>query len=125
MRIQHLAAATIVAVHPALAEQTWIVACQGGSDSQYTQTIGGEGHFSVANGNGTYTSIPLKQTFYNGSIVCGVSGAQSASQIAEVCADTDRNAIAVLSPTQVAKGVAPENATIYCSASVSVHQDKK
>jgi len=121
MRTMFLAAAAILVAGPAMAQQTWIAACQGGKDAQYTQTVDGQGSFNIANGDGTYATVPVKQTFYNGAIVCGATGAKGESQIAEVCADTNRNVIAVMSTAQISKGVLPENATIYCEASVSVH----
>ncbi|HUO99223.1 MAG TPA: hypothetical protein VMU01_11170 [Rhizomicrobium sp.] len=115
-----LAAAAISAVPAFAARQTWIAACQGGQDTQYTQTLGGDGHLNIANGDGTYTTFPVKQAFNNGAIVCGTTGATGKSQIAEVCADTNRDALAVMSPGQMARHLRPQDATIYCSASVSI-----
>ncbi len=121
MRALLLCAAAVLTAAPALGQQAWIAACQGGKDAQYVQTIGGDGHFNVPNADGTYASIPVKQSFDNGAIVCGTTGARGASQIAEVCADSNRNAIAVMSPAQMARHLPPEDATLYCNAEVSVH----
>jgi len=113
--------AMIATAEAASAQQVWISACQDGKDAQYTQTIDGKGSFNLPNGDGTFTVIPVKQSFYNGAIVCGSTGVQNASQIGQVCADTNRNVIAVMSSTDIAKHLAPQDAAIYCSASVSVH----
>ena len=121
MRAILLCAAAIVTATPALAQQAWIAACQGGKDAQYTQTIDGTGYFNVANGNGTYTTIPVKQAFYDGDVVCGLTGADQPPQIGEVCADRKRNAIAMMTKAEMRDGDNPEIAPIYCSARVSVH----
>ena len=121
MRVLLLAAALATATQAAGAQQTWISACQDGNDVQYIQTIDGVGSFNLPNGDGTFTTIAVKQSFYDGAIVCGATGSRNASQIAQVCADTDRNVISVLSPVQAARRLPPQNATIYCNASVNIH----
>ena len=121
MRMLLIAAALAVAGQRAQAQQTWISACQGGNNAQYTQIIDGKGSFNLPNGDGTFTTIPVQQSFYDGAIVCGATGSQNESQIAQVCADTDRNVISVLSPVQAAKRLPPQNATIYCNANVNIH----
>ena len=121
MRFSLIVAAMVVTAQGASAQQVWISACQDGKSAQYTQTIDGAGHFNLPDGDGGFTTIPLKQTFYNGAIVCGSTGVQNASQIGEVCSDTDRNVIAVMSPAQIARHLQPQDATIYCNASVNIH----
>jgi opacity protein-like surface antigen len=122
MRALFLSAAVALAA-PAAYATDWIAICYG-QDAQYTQTIGGAGYIHVGNGDGTYNTQKLKQTYYDGKIICGSAdpnAPRSADNIAEVCANKTKNTISVMYGSDVAKGLKPENATPYCNARVSVH----
>ena len=113
-------AALITAV-PAWAGQIWTAACQNGNDAQYVQTIDGAGRFSTPNGDGTYTSLLVNQGFYDSKIVCAVTGVNNKDKIGEVCADTNRSAITVLSVDQLEKHTKPQDAAVYCKAVIGIH----
>ena len=113
-------AALITAV-PAWAGQIWTAACQNGNDAQYVQTINGAGRFSTPNGSGTYTSLAVNQSYYDGKVVCALTGVKNADKIGEVCADTDRGTITVLSVDQLDKHAKPQDAAVYCKAAITIH----
>ncbi len=129
MRALFLAAAlamfssATLAVEPKPAEQNWIGICFG-EDAQYTQTIGGTGYFHVGNGDRTYDTQKLVQSFYDGNMVCAVpdpKAPRAASNIAEICANRATKTISVLyqSDTQT-KMVIPKNALPYCKARIEI-----
>lgn len=131
MRIAYLAAAVaaIAAIQPAAAaaatkaEKTVIAICFT-EDTQYTQTIGGQGFFHVSNHNGTYDTQKLVQTVYDGTTVCAVpdpKAPRANSDIAMVCANLKDKMVSVLyrRDTQT-KMVRPANALPYCKARIDV-----
>jgi hypothetical protein len=105
------------------AEQNWIAVCFG-EDAQYMQTIGGKGFFHVSNGNRTYDTQKLVQSFYDGNMVCAIpdeKAPRANSGIAEICADKTAKTISVLYLRDTnAKRVIPKNATLYCKARIDV-----
>ncbi len=120
-----LAAAAFAAFSSAAsaAEQNWIAVCFG-EDAQYMQTIGGAGFFHVSNGDRTYDTQKLVQSFYDGNTVCSVpdeKAPRANSAVAEVCADKKAKTISVLYLRDTnAKRVIPKNATLYCKARIDV-----
>ncbi len=122
-----LAAATFAALSSAAfaapAEQNWISVCFG-EDAQYMQTINGPGYFHVSNGNRTYDTQKLVQSFYDGNMVCAIpdeKAPRANSAIAEICADKAAKTISVLYLRDTnAKRVIPRNATLYCKARIDV-----
>lgn len=108
---------------PAAAEQTWISICFG-EDTQYTQTVGGAGYFHVGNGDRTYDTQKLVQSFYDGTTICATpdpKAPRAASNIALICANKVEKTISVLyqRDTQT-KMVLPKNALPYCRARIDV-----
>jgi|GEM_PF-1050808 len=104
-------------------EVTWIGICFG-EDTQYTQTINGPGFFHVGNGDRTYDTQKLVQSFYDGKTVCATpnpKAPRASSGVAEVCANLDTKYISVLyqRDTQT-KMVIPKNALPYCKARIDV-----
>ncbi len=105
------------------AGQTWIGVCYG-EDTQYTQTVGGAGYFHVGIGNHRYDTQKLKQSYYDGTVVCAVpdpKAPRAESNVAEVCADRTKKTISVLyrNGTQT-KTAVPHNAQLYCKARINV-----
>lgn len=105
---------------PAEAGAVWSASCTG-MDVQYLQTIGGDGFLHLGNPDGSYTTIKLKQSYFNGKVVCGTSGKAGPNQIAAVCADNQAQVIRLVYGSQVAKGIKPENTATYCEAQVTVN----
>ncbi len=135
MRLLFIAAAIAALAGPACAakstppkpattaEQTWIAICFG-EDTQYTQTISGNGFFHVGNGDRTYDTQKLVQSFYDGNTVCAVpdpKAPRAMSDIALICADRNAKTVSVLyrRDTQT-KMVRPSNAEPYCRARIDV-----
>jgi len=117
-----LAAATLAALAPAAGAEDWIAVCYG-RDAQYTQTIGGEGYFHVGNGDRTYDTQKLLQSFHDGNRVCGTADTRApraSSGISEVCADKANKTVSVMFLSETGKRITPENATLYCQARISV-----
>ena len=108
---------------PAPVEQTWIGICFG-EDTQYTQTVGGAGYFHVGNGDRTYDTQKLVQSFYDGTTICAIpdpKAPRATSAIAEVCANKTTKFISVLYQRDtVTKMVLPKNANPYCKARIDV-----
>ena len=121
MRLMLLAAG--LALTSAANAADWIAVCFG-QDSQYTQTINGSGYFHIANGNGTYDTQKLVQSYYDGNIVCGTvdpKAPQAMSEVAEVCADKVKKTVTVMTlADDVGKKITPQNAHVYCSARIDV-----
>jgi hypothetical protein len=105
------------------AEQNWISVCFG-EDAQYMQTIGGQGFFHVGNGDRTYDTQKLVQSFYDGNMVCAIpdeKAPRASSAIAEICADKTAKTISILYLRDTnTKRVIPKNATLYCKARIDV-----
>ncbi len=104
-------------------EQTWIGICFG-EDTQYTQTVGGPGYFHVGNGDRTYDTQKLVQSFYDGTSICATpdpKAPRASSNIALICANKTTRVISVLyqRDTQT-KMVLPKNAAPYCRARIDV-----
>src|SRR5512142_1085982 len=108
---------------PPAAEKTWIAICFG-EGAQYTQTIGAAGYFHVGNGDRTYDTQKLMQTYYDGNKVCAVpdpKASRASSDIAMICADRNAKTVSVLyrRDTQT-KMVRPSNTLPYCRARIDV-----
>ncbi len=99
----------------------WTAACQD-QQIQYQQIVGAEGYLHVSHGDGTYTTVKLKQSFLDRKMVCAsVPAKVGASEIATVCADSDHQTIRVLKGADLAKGVKPQQAPVFCQAVVNVN----
>lgn len=96
----------------------WTAICRGDKDASYTQTVGGDGVFNQAIGDGTYQSWPLKQTFYNGKIVCGAVA--SPDRLAQVCADNENQTI-FYKMRDPKKPQSPLKDAFFCKALVKIH----
>ncbi|HUO99222.1 MAG TPA: hypothetical protein VMU01_11165 [Rhizomicrobium sp.] len=123
MRLLLIAAGFALSTCAASAED-WIAVCFG-QDTQYTQTINGPGYFHVANGNGTYDTQKLVNSYHDGNMVCGTvdpKAPKALSEIAEVCADKANKYISVMTlADDVGKKITPQNSHVYCQARVSVY----
>jgi hypothetical protein len=110
---------------PAKAETTWISICFG-EDAQYTQTINGPGFFHVGNGDRSYQTQKLVQSFYDGNMVCGVpdpKAARATTDIALICADKNTKMISVMyGRDKGSKPATPANALPYCKARIDALQ---
>jgi hypothetical protein len=106
---------------PAQAAGLWTSACQD-RQIQYQQIVGGDGFIHADNGNGTYTTVKLKQSYLKGKMICGtVPGKVADDETATVCADQEHQTIRVLRGADVKKGTKPEKAIVLCSAVVNVN----
>jgi hypothetical protein len=115
-----LVMALLAATVPAEAGM-WTAACQD-QQVQYQQITGAEGYLHVSHGDGTYRTVKLKQSFLDSKMVCGsVPAKVRANDIATVCADSDGQTIRILRGADLAKGVKPEKAPLFCQAVVNVH----
>jgi len=112
-----IASALCAAAAPAQAP-FWTAICRGEKDANYTQTVGGDGVFNQGLGDGTYQTLPVKQTTYDGNVVCGA--AAGASQVAQVCADNAKQVI-VVKIHDAKHPKAPLQAMVYCKALVKIH----
>ena len=123
MRMLVLAAALAVLMPSAANAQTWLAQCRGDKELQYNQKIGGDGTLSVPVGDGTYQSLPLKQTFYDGKMVCGATDpkAAAANSIAQVCADKAHQNIRLKYREANAKGARGEKDVVYCDALINAY----
>jgi hypothetical protein len=124
MRVLSLAFALLALTTAAsAAEQNWIAVCFG-EDAQYMQTIGGKGYFHVANGDRTYDTQKLVQSYYDGNMVCGIpdeKAPRATSDIALICANKTTKMVSVLYRRDtVTKMVRPSNALPYCKARIDV-----
>jgi hypothetical protein len=96
----------------------WTAICRGETDANYEQTVGGTGVFNTGNGDGSYATWTLHQTFYDGNTVCGaVKGSENLTQ---VCADNNRQVI-ILKTRDPKRPKAPMVAHDYCRALVKIH----
>jgi hypothetical protein len=125
MRALVLVAALAALSSAAQAEDNWISVCFG-EDAQYMQTIGGKGFFHVANGDRTYDTQKLVQSFYDGNKVCGIpdeKAPRANSDIALICADKTTRMVTVLYRRDTnTKMVRPANALPYCKARIDILQ---
>lgn len=111
----------LAAMAPAAEAGLWTSACQD-QQIQYQQITGADGYVHVAHGDGTYTTVKLKQSFLDKKMVCGTVPAKVApDEIATVCADSDNQTIRVLKGADVAKGVKPDKAPVFCQAVVNAN----
>jgi hypothetical protein len=105
------------------AEVTWIAICFG-EDAQYTQTIGGAGYFHLGTGQRSYQTQKLVQISYDGNQVCAVADPKAPhadSNVALICANLAAKTISLMSDsTAETKRVAPQNATVFCTARIDV-----
>ncbi len=115
-----LVMALLAATVPAEAGM-WTAACQD-QQIQYQQITGAEGYLHVSQGDGTYRTVKLKQSFLDAKMVCGsVAAKVGASDIATVCADSDAQTLRVLMGADLAKGIKPDKAPVFCQAVVNVN----
>lgn len=111
----------IAATMPAAQAGIWTAACMD-QQVEYQQIVGAEGYVHAAIGDGSYTTVKLKQSFLNNTMICGSVNAKVAGgEIATVCADSETQTIKVIKGAQLAKGMKPEDAPVYCSAVVNVN----
>jgi hypothetical protein len=126
MTMRCFALAALLAMQAARAD-IWVSTCTA-RDLQYNQTIGGKGIVHIGNGDGTYQSVRLTQTFYDGTSVCGTTDTGQQEPfipLAEICASRSRDSIYVL--TKPAKGKDQSGAmteTPFCRAQITVLEDK-
>ena len=123
MRTLVLIAALAALSSAAQAEENWISVCFG-EDSQYMQTVGGSGFFHVSNGNHTYDTQKLVQSYYDGNKVCAIPDEKAPhanSDIALICADKTTKMVSVLYRRETnTKMARPSNALPYCRARIDV-----
>ena len=128
MRTFLISLSFLCAMSTGAAAEVWIAICQDGQNLQYNQTVGGAG-FLYLKGNqqasGGYQIARLRQTFFNGTAICGTvpgngtgSAATGGNPITQVCANRSRNTIYIKykHPTEDR----PFESTVYCSARVDV-----
>jgi hypothetical protein len=122
MRGLSIAVVAAAALAPAAQAGLWTASCTDRDGVQYVQTIGGDGYLHYGRGDGTFTTVKLKQSFYDGKVVCGSVPAKPApGEIAAICADEEKQTIRVETGAYLAKGVEPEAAPVYCPAVVSAN----
>ena len=115
-----LAAVTMAAL-PAQAEDVWSAACYGQNNFQYIQTIGGAGYVHFPNGDGSFSSVKLKQVYYNGNVVCGATVTKPGPKdIGGICADNQNQKVRIEYGVQISHGVRPADVATYCDAQVTV-----
>ena len=115
--------AAAVAGAPAQAAAVWSAACYGQNSVQYLQTIGGDGYLHWDNGSGSYTTIKLKQVYFDGKVVCGATTTKPGSKdIGGICADNENQKIRLQYGVQIANGIKPQQVAAYCDAQVTVTQ---
>ena len=117
-----LAFAAALAVQAAPAE-TWVSVCTV-KDLQYNQTIGGKGTLLIGQGDGTYQSIKLTQTFFDQVAVCGTPDTGQPAPVipaTQICANRSRDSIYLL--TRNAKGPPGAQETPYCEATITIVDD--
>jgi len=116
-----LALAAFVALTSGAEAALWTAACNDEKQLQYQQIIGQEGYLHQGS-NGSYETIKLKQSYFDGKIVCGSVAAKAGpNEVAAICADNAGQLIRVLTGAQLAKGMRPEKAPVYCRATVSAN----
>lgn len=96
----------------------WTAICRDARDANYTQNIGGMGTLNQGLGDGSYQSVAVKQTSYDGKTVC--AAAQGAAAFAQVCADNERQIIYFKLRDQK-HPKAPLQDAFYCRALVKIH----
>lgn len=96
----------------------WTAICRDERDANYTQSIGGAGTLNQGLGDGSYQSVAVKQTLYDGKKVC--AAATGAASFAQVCADNERQIIYFRLRDQK-HPKAPLQDAFYCRALVKVH----
>jgi hypothetical protein len=108
------------ALLPAAQAGMWVSACQD-QQVQYQQIIGGEGYLHDAKGDGTYTTVKVKQSFLSAKMVCGAVPAKVAdTEAAVVCADSEHQTLRIIRGAQLAKGMKPDKAPVLCQAVVNI-----
>jgi hypothetical protein len=114
-----LAAASVPAAQAAM----WTAACTGQNQIQYVQTVNGDGYLHLGQGNGTFTSIKLKQSYHDDKMICGSTATKAApNEVGAICADNDKQVIRIEYGSQLAKGLRPEKAPVYCQAVVNISE---
>lgn len=127
MRTLILAALIALAMSASAQAETWVAICTDGQQLQYNQTIDGNGflYLTGREGSGGFQIAPLKQTFYNGTAVCGTvpgNGTGSAGTgghpITQLCANRSRNIIYIKYKHPYEKR--PFKSEVMCAARVDV-----
>lgn len=118
------AAAVVISASVAHAD-VWSAACFAPEQLQYQQTINGPGYVHAGTGSSgdqtAFDTVQLKQSYFDGKMVCGrVAVKTRPKELGAVCADNQNQNIRIENGAQVAKGVRPEQAPVYCQATVTV-----
>ncbi len=121
-----VAALASVAAHAAkeTKAKSWVAVCMDGKDAQYTQTIGGVGYFHLGDDNGSYQTLRLTQTFYDGTAVCGAVDTKlpaGTTPIGQVCANRSRNTIYFKYRDAKDTTLPDEKVGVFCQAMVTVY----
>lgn len=121
----------LAAVVPAAAQaakdkdaKTWVAVCMDGKDAQYTQIVGGTGYFHLGDDNGSYQTLRLTQTFYDGTAVCGAVDTKlppGTTPIGQVCANKSRNTIYFKYREAKDTALPDEKVGVFCQAMVTVY----
>ena len=106
-------------------ETTWFVVCFD-QDAQFTQVLGGVGFFHSGNGDHTYQTQKMVQSFFDGNTLCAVSdpkAPKATSGVAEVCVNRAAHVVSLMYDSDAAsKRVTPKNADPFCQAHFDVIQ---
>jgi hypothetical protein len=109
------------------APAVWSAACFSPERLQYQQTINGPGYVhagtSTSGGQTAFDTVRLKQSYFDGNMVCGrIVVKTGPKELGAVCADNKNQNIRIETGAQVAQGISPEQAPVYCKASVTILQ---
>ena len=108
---------------PAYAGDVWSATCTDVGSVQYMQTIGGDGFLHLGNPDGSFSTIKLKQSYFDGKVVCGNTASKpEPKQIAGICADNEAQKIRLIYGVQI-NHVKPNAVASYCNAQVSIIKD--
>jgi hypothetical protein len=100
----------------------WVAVCTDGKDAQYTQTIGGVGYFHLGDDNGSYQTLRVSQTFYDGTAVCGAVDTKlppGATPIGQVCANKSRETIYFKYRDAKDTNLPDEKVGVFCKAMIT------
>jgi hypothetical protein len=121
MRALIATAAFAAVMFPAKAADVWSATCTNVGSVQYMQTIGGEGFLHLGNPDGSFTSIKLKQSYFDGKVVCGATTAKPGpKEIGGICADNDAQKIRLIYGLQITSHIKPGAVASYCDAQVTI-----
>ena len=121
MRALACATLLLAASIPAAEAAVWTAACTGQNQTQYVQTVGGDGFLHLGQSNGAFASIKLKQSYHDSKMICGSTTTKAGpNEVGAICADNDSQVIRIEYGSQIAKGLRPEKAPVYCQAVVNI-----